>query len=130
VRGIDPATWLAIAASIGSTSLGQVLLKTGMMQPVVQAALSERSGLLLAQAFFGEVRLIAGLFLYGAAALAWMFVLARIDLSLAYPFIGLSFILVLLLCWIALGERPDPTGLAGTLLIAIGVGLIAGRSAA
>src|SRR5690606_36488631 len=119
-----------MAASIGSTSFGQVLLKTGMMQPMVQAALGERSGLLLAQAFMGEVRLLAGLFLYGAAAITWMFVLARIELSLAYPFIGLSFILVLLLSWVALGERPDPVGLAGTLLIALGVGLIAGRSAA
>lgn len=130
MRGIDAVTWAGIALSVGCTSLGQVLLKLGMMQPAVQAAMSDGSALPLTQAVIVQPRLLAGLLLYAAAALSWMLVLGRVELSFAYPFVGLGFVLVLVLSWLWLGEVPGLARLLGSFLVVAGVLLVARSSAA
>lgn len=72
--------------------------------------------------------ILIGLALYGLSALVWLFVLARAPLSLAYPFVGLGFILTMASgAWI-LGESVSTGRIVGTLLIAAGCVLVA-RSA-
>jgi drug/metabolite transporter (DMT)-like permease len=71
---------------------------------------------------------LAGLGLYGIGAVLWLFVLARAPLSLAYPFVGLGFILTMLAGALYLGENVTPMRIAGTLLIAFGCVMVA-RSA-
>jgi drug/metabolite transporter (DMT)-like permease len=122
---MDAVSWAGILLSVGCTSLGQLLLKLGMMEPDVQAAVNSGHVLPLTQAVIGQPQLIAGLLFYAAAAFAWMLVLARIDLSLAYPFVGLGFVLVLVLSWVWLGETPGAGRLAGSLLVVAGVLLVA-----
>ena len=41
--------------------------------------------------------MVAGLALYGLGAMVWLYVLARLPLSAAYPFVGLGFILTMVL---------------------------------
>ena len=47
------------------------------------------------------------------------------DVSFAYPFVGIGFILTMLMGWLALGDLMSPSRVVGTLLIAAGVVLIA-----
>lgn len=68
---------------------------------------------------------IGGLALYAIGAVVWLFVLARVDLSLAYPFVGLGFIVTLVLSHLLLGEAVAVTRIAGTLMIAVGCVLVA-----
>ena len=72
--------------------------------------------------------IILGLGLYGIGALLWLFVLGRAPLSLAYPFVGIGFILTMLAGAFWLNESISVARAAGTLLIAIGCVLVA-RSA-
>ncbi|MET0375718.1 MAG: EamA family transporter, partial [Rhizorhabdus sp.] len=98
-------------------------------QAGVQLAMNQGSARSLARAAASEPRLLVGLLLYALATVAWLFVLGRLPLSAAYPFVGLSFAVVLLLSWLALGEQPDAARLIGTALVITGVGFVARSSA-
>lgn len=68
---------------------------------------------------------MGGLALYFASAAVWLFVLAKVEVSFAYPFVGLGFILTMLLAYIINGEALSVAKIIGTLCIAIGIAFIA-----
>lgn len=116
---------LLILASVSLSALAQLTLKIG-----TAAAADGRSA-----GIGGEIgglvqspMIILGLGLYGVGALLWLFVLGRAPLSLAYPFVGIGFILTMLAGAFWLNESLSVARVAGTLLIAIGCVLVA-RSA-
>lgn len=67
--------------------------------------------------------LLAGLCCYAISMLSWMFALIKYELSFAYPFLGLTYILVYLgaVYWPQIGEQLSWQRSAGILLILIGV---------
>jgi drug/metabolite transporter (DMT)-like permease len=56
---------------------------------------------------------------------AWIAVLARLELSLAYPFLALNFVLVALSSRLILGESVPALRWAGILVICLGILLVA-----
>jgi len=48
-----------------------------------------------------------------------------VPVSFAYPFVGLGFVITALIAWAALGEAPGVPQIAGTLMVTLGVALIA-----
>ena len=69
---------------------------------------------------------LVGLALYVAGALAWLSVLARWEVSKAYPLVGLGFALSAMVGYL-LGEQMNGARWAGVALICLGVALV-GRS--
>ena len=67
--------------------------------------------------------LIASLALYGLTTLGWVWILRHAPLHLAYPFMGLAFLIVPTLAWLLLGEPIGWRTLAGGILIMAGVAL-------
>ncbi len=67
--------------------------------------------------------LVAALVLYGITTLGWVWILRHVPLNLAYPFMGLAFVIVPTLAWIFLGEPLHWRTLAGGALIMAGVAL-------
>jgi drug/metabolite transporter (DMT)-like permease len=67
--------------------------------------------------------LIAALALYGLTTLGWVWILRNAPLHLAYPFMGLAFLIVPTLAWLFLGEPLHWRTLAGGVLILAGVAL-------
>lgn len=63
----------------------------------------------------------AALVVYGVATLMWVWVLKTVPLNIAYPFVGLAFIVVPVLAWMLLNESLDWRHLAGGALIMSGV---------
>ena len=117
--------WQVIAlilVSVTLSTVAQLLLKTGMSSPAVQAALASGPAGLLAALLNPWV--LGGLGLYGLGALLWLLVLARADLSYAYPFVGLGFVLTLLFSVLVLGEVASLPRVLGTALVVAGVVLI------
>jgi len=55
------------------------------------------------------------------AALSWFVALSRLELSHAYPFVGASFALVLVLSALVFGERLTWPKIVGTFLIVGGI---------
>ena len=113
-----------ILGSVGMSAVAQLLLKLGMSSEPVQQALVQRSALHAAWIVTTNWQVLAGLGLYGSGAVIWLLVLARFDLSFAYPFVGLGFIVTMALGWWVLGEPVGFARLAGTLLVASGVWLV------
>lgn len=66
-------------------------------------------------------QLLAALTIYGIATLMWLVVLTRLPLSVAFPFYGLTFLLVPMLAALFLGEVFRVQTLIGGLVIMVGV---------
>jgi len=112
---------LLIFLSISIAVTGQILLKIGMNR-IGMISLSGLSGLW--QLFFAVLKsplVLSGLFLYVLSAAVWLIVLSAVDLSFAYPFIGFSYVLVLILSKLILKEDVNPLRWAGALVITAGV---------
>lgn len=69
-------------------------------------------------------RVITGLTIYGFGWLMWMMALSRFDLSFAYPFTSLNYVLVLLLSWTLLGEPISPVRALGVVVVCLGLFII------
>ena len=72
--------------------------------------------------------LIAALVLYGLTTLLWVWVLRHAPLHLAYPFMGLAFLIVPTLGWLLLGEPIHVSTLIGGALILAGIAVTAQTS--
>jgi multidrug transporter EmrE-like cation transporter len=71
-----------------------------------------------------EPRLWLGLFLFGISALFWIVVLSRVPLSVAYPFVGISYILVVLFSRLILHEHVPPLRWIGVAVVAVGIAVV------
>jgi multidrug transporter EmrE-like cation transporter len=66
-----------------------------------------------------------GLTCYGASMLFWLYVLTKVDVSRAYPFVGLGFIGTMLFAYYFLNEPITAQKIVGTFLVVSGVVLLA-----
>lgn len=62
------------------------------------------------------------------SGISWMMVMSRFEISYAYPWVSLNFVLMLLLGSIFFGESFTATKALGTLLIILGILVIVRRS--
>lgn len=71
-----------------------------------------------------------GIFIYGVSVLIWIWVLSRVELSVAYPFVGLSFIFTLVFGVFFLDEALNTAKIIGTLMIIVGCIFVAQSASA
>lgn len=87
--------WL-VAVCVSGGAAAQLLMKTGML------TLTDAQGNIAAlvsilqtpELMMGAVLALSGLGIYGVVAIIWLRVLQFVDLSVAYPAISLSYVLV------------------------------------
>jgi drug/metabolite transporter (DMT)-like permease len=120
-------TLLALFSVVLATA-GQLILKTGMTR--VGYIGSERMGkpLKLLMQVAGTWQVLLGLFLFVVSAVSWLLVLSRVPLSFAYPFAGLTYLLIALFGKFALGEHVPGLRWLGIALIIAGI-LVVGKTA-
>lgn len=119
------ASLVLVIVSISLAVCGQVSLKVGMNKiGQISAAHLNRLGEILPSVLFNP-NVIYGLLLYFVAALIWLVVLSRVDLSFAYPMMGLSYVIILIISSVALGENVTLQRWLGAFIICTGVFLIA-----
>jgi multidrug transporter EmrE-like cation transporter len=70
---------------------------------------------------FTDFWVIQSVFLAMLAMASWMFVLTKFELSYAYPFTSLSFVLVILFSYLIFAESITITKLIGLAFIVVGV---------
>lgn len=114
--------FLLILASVGLSAVAQMFLKLGVGAAGIAPGNSLAATL---SAYALSPYVILGLGLYGLGAIMWLFVLSRLPLTAAYPFVGLGFIATMVIGIAALGESVTPMRVAGTLLIAAGCVMVA-----
>ena len=117
-----------IVFSVSCSALAQILLKYGMAHPAMQQALTGGDVWLITRTIVTDLPILGGFFLYGLGAVIWLFVLARLDVSIAYPFVALGFILTMVLGCLVFGEVLTLRKILGTLIVASGIYLVATTS--
>lgn len=118
------STWLSLVLSVVLATAGQLLLKAGMDATGATVALQPRALLELLRTILGSWRLLLGFVAFASSSLFWLTALSRVPLSVAYPIVSISYVLILGASWLLLGERPSLMTMAGALLIMSGVALI------
>jgi len=119
-------SYLYMTASILLSSLAQLCMKAGMLLLATHTA----NGWPGWSALLDLPALLwvgVGLACYGTSLLFWMSAIARLELSLAYPMLSLSYVLVYLVAvnWPLLHEHASWVRTLGICVVVVGVILIA-----
>jgi len=103
---------------------GQVTLKAAMDEvgPIGEAQLSNPVHTFVRAA--QQPLLWAGLALFAISAVFWLVVLSRVPLSIAYPLVGVSYILVVLIAKLVLHESVPALRWVGVVVVALGIAVI------
>ncbi|MFA5240822.1 MAG: EamA family transporter [Sulfuricella sp.] len=115
---------ILILLSVGLSAIAQIAMKAGVSGAATQSSASMLGSYV---AMLTAPKVLLGLACYGLGALIWLRVLSMMDVSQAYPFVALGFVLTMALGFLMLGETPHPTRLAGAGFIMIGVWLVGMR---
>jgi multidrug transporter EmrE-like cation transporter len=115
----------AIVICVTISALAQIALKAGMMRPSVQAAITSAAPLNIILAVLQSPMVIVGLGLYFGSAALWLMILSKVEVSLAYPFLAVGFVIIAILGKILFDDAMSAQRIAGTALIVGGVLLLA-----
>lgn len=115
---------LLIFLSVALSALAQIAMKSGMSSTAVQVSIKQGSMLSSYFSMLTTPMVLVGLFSYAIGALVWLRVLSVVDVSQAYPFVALGFVITMAMGILLLGEVPHATRLLGAGLLLVGVWLI------
>jgi len=101
-------------------SVAQIFLKIGINSLNKKLILSPA----LIPFIITNIYIIFGAILYGISFVLWLYVLSKVKVSYAYPFISLSYVIVAVLGFLILGEKISFSAWIGICLVVIGVTLI------
>lgn len=110
---------LAILTAVAS----QLLFKKGMLG-LSGLNFSISNLLILIKYLLNSPALLSGMFLFAVSFVLWLFVLAKIKLSVAYPITSLNFVLVIIASYYLFGEKLSVLQYASIGLIILGVVLL------
>ena len=113
-----------LVISVGLATAGQLTLKSAMdsIGRIGTAQVTE-AGQTVTRAL-KEPKLWVGLALFGISALFWLVVLSRVELSLAYPMVGVSYVIVVTFARFVLHENVPALRWAGVVIIAAGIAVV------
>jgi len=112
-----------ILISIIAGATGQVLLKKGM-NSIGPLTLSVKQLGSILWRIGTNPYVIIGLTIYVGGTVFWLTALSRVDLSYAYPFASLSYVVMLVASWLIFHENITPLRLLGALVVGLGVFII------
>ncbi|MFH1537877.1 MAG: EamA family transporter [bacterium] len=125
------------SAEKGSTLGYKILLVAGVLvgtcaQLLMKQGVESMGGVHLGEGplaaelikIFTNPYVLAGLCAIGVSMFVWLHVLSRLELSFAYPFVSISYVVILVFSWLVFHEGVTPLRVAGVVSIGLGVILI------
>lgn len=112
--------YLSVALTIVLTVYGQLVIKW-QVNRFQDAILEDTSRLTFYGHMLSNPWVISGFAAAFGASLTWMAALTRLDLSRAYPFMALNFVIVTFVALPLFGETITPLRLIGLALIVLGL---------
>ena len=112
-----------ILVAVLASAVGQLVLKKGMGGMGVLTLDAGHLGGILTRIMTNPYVLL-GLAIYACGTLFWLVALSRVDLSYAYPFVSLSYVVMLVASWLLLNEQISLLRIAGSAVVILGVLLI------
>lgn len=115
------ATVGLILFCVGVSAGAQIALKAGMTSRDIRTVIEGGQVMRIATALASSPLVMLGLLSYGLSAIIWMFVLSRVALSTAYPFIALGIAITALAGRYFFHEPMSLVKIAGIGLILAGI---------
>jgi multidrug transporter EmrE-like cation transporter len=114
-------TYVVLSLAIILNALANILMKVAMLKQEKATDILT----MVTQSLTNPV-LFLGILSFGLALVAYCFVLAKINLSIAYPLMtSLGFLIVILASWFFLGENITKIQIVGFTCIIAGVWMVA-----
>ncbi len=113
-----------ILLSILMSSTAHIFLKKGMITHALNTAKSD--GIIGLMWTVGtNPWVMGGMLLHVGALVVWLWALSKVDISFAYPFLALGYVLVSIMAWFWLGEELGSMKLLGMGIIIVGILVLA-----
>jgi drug/metabolite transporter (DMT)-like permease len=112
-----------ILIAVTASAAGQILLKRGMLGIGTLTLTLDQLGSILWRLATNPY-VIIGLAIYVCGTVFWLAALSRMDLSYAYPFASLGYLIMLAASWLLLKENITVGRLLGTMVVGLGVFLV------
>lgn len=119
--------YFLLLAVIFIGAAGQIFFKMTVNQLIPQLPEIRSFGDLMQNVFIimRNYKILSVLALYGVGFFLWFFSLTKFELSYAFPMMAIIYILIFLASWLIFKENISAIRIAGNVLIALGVVLIA-----
>lgn len=116
----NPIAWLMVGMTILLTCYGQLIIKWQVttFRPATSGLLSGLPSLIQLVLAPWVISAFAAAF---GASLCWMLAMSKLDLSKAYPFMALNFLIVSLVAVPLFGETFTVTKAAGLVTVIVGL---------
>ena len=111
--------FLVLLLAILMTTTGEMLTKGGLNQV---GEFTFRWSVIWRT--FTNWMVILGFVLIFGAAVLWLVVISRVNLSLAYPILALGYVITVVASWLVLSEPLTWQKVAGSVVICAGVALV------
>ncbi|MDQ3620347.1 MAG: hypothetical protein M3391_09505 [Actinomycetota bacterium] len=122
--GVGLASIALVLVSVAFSVAGQLTLRSAMDRVGFIGRAEVSAPLTTASRVAKEPLLWFGLFLFGVSAIFWLVVLSRVPLSVAYPFVGLSYILIVAFSRFVLDEGVPLLRWVGVIVVAVGIVIV------
>ncbi len=116
-------SWLLLLTGVFLNAAAQLLLKAGT-RTIGEFVFTLNNILPIGWQLATEPHILGGLTCYVVSLIAWIMVLSRVEVSLAYPMVSFGYIVTAVASWLLFGEALTLTRIAGILVIMFGVFLI------
>lgn len=113
-----------ILFTVLANAAGQLMLKSGMDSFGAVSFTPDTAFARILQIVF-HPWVFAGLFTYALSMASHMYVLSKVDVSFAYPFLSLTTVVIAIFAWLVFKEDLGFLKIAGIALICAGTVLIA-----
>jgi drug/metabolite transporter (DMT)-like permease len=120
----DLMVLVLLLVSVGFATAGQLTLKHAMTRigRIGHSEFADAGDTIMRMA--REPALWTGLTLFGISALFWLVVLSQVPLSVAYPVVGLSYVIIVAFARIILHEHVPLLRWIGVVTVALGIALV------
>jgi len=113
---------LLILSSVSLNAVAQILMRKGMLR--IGEVSSGYSLLKVLPQMITDIFLWLSLFCYGVSILIWMIVLSRVEVSFAYAFSSLGYVLITVMGVVFFKEYISIYRIAGIFVVCIGIILV------
>jgi multidrug transporter EmrE-like cation transporter len=118
---IQAIVYIVVAVMMGV--VGQIFVKAALN---IQGGVDFSRGVVLGYLkLLRSYHFVLGTVIYTLSIFPWIYGLSKVDLSYAYPFLAMSYVLVILASWFIFSENIPVLRWLGVIVICMGVLMVA-----
>ena len=111
---------LLILSSVALNALAQLFIRQGMLK-IGSVSLKLEQLWNMCISFFSNLYLWGGMLCYAVSIILWMVVLSKVNVSLAYPFLSVGYIITAVMAYFFMNEPLTLQKCLGIAVICLGV---------